>query len=191
MRERTANIRLKKHDSGKDQVRKQVADQPVDRLQVSPARYVEHHHQQRKPGGHLDGTRAADCLQYLIDHQRDDGDVEDVPPGHGRHARDDWQPVQHLSVGPALRPAGGRGYSPAPPLIASATRTTSTMSGTLCTRTMCAPNSAAAATDAAVAISRSLGVRSPIAALRNDFRDGPTSNGHPSAANVGSAASAA
>ena len=53
---------------------------------------------------------------------------------------------------------------------------------------MCAPKSTAAATDAAVAISRSAGARSPMAALRNDLRDGPASSGYPSVASSGSAA---
>ena len=95
MCERAANVSLEQHDGSKHQVRQQVPDEPVDRLQMAPPRNVEHHQQQRESRNHLDGPRAANRLQHLVDHQRHDGDIEDVPPGHGGQARKQWQPVQH------------------------------------------------------------------------------------------------
>ena len=59
---------------------------------------------------------------------------------------------------------------------------TGTRSATRCTRTMCAPPRTAAVTAAAVAQSRSAAGSGPVAAVRNDLRDGPTSSGRPSAA---------
>jgi hypothetical protein len=125
MRERAPNVGLKQHDDGENDVGQKISNQPIDRLQMPPAGDVEHQHQQRRAGGHLNGARAPDRLQHLVDHQRDDGDIEDVPPGHGGQTRNVWQPVQHLCA--AIVPAAS---------IASATRTTSIISDTLWTRTM-------------------------------------------------------
>ena len=66
----------------------------------------------------------------------------------------------------------------------SATRTTSTMARTSCTRTMCAPSRTLAVTAAAVPQSRSSGGRSPSAALQERLARGagenrPTQRGDP------------
>jgi hypothetical protein len=67
----------------------------------------------------------------------------------------------------------GLPYAQPAALIRSATRTTSIISLTACTRTMCAPSSTLAVTAAAVPQSRSAGLRAPVARVMKDFREGP------------------
>ena len=67
--------------------------------------------------------------------------------------------------------------------IESATRTTSTISRTPCTRTTWAPNNTLAATAPAVPHSLSSGGTSPSTAVKKDFLEGPTRIGRPSKRN--------
>ena len=133
-------------------------------------RNEQSHHE---PGAddHLRGTRAPNQLQHLVDHDRHDRDVEDIPPADRRTREQIVDPahVARCSLPASSIPASRRSMS--------AARTTSTISATACTRTTWAPASTAAVTAAAVAQSRAAGARSPVARCRNDLREGPTRSG--------------
>src|SRR6266545_5149695 len=174
--QRAPDVSLHQHDSGKDDVSHDVANEPVDGFELQTARQVEHAHHERNTHGQLHGMRSANELQHFVHDDRDDGDVDDIPPRHRRPSKELGQPRHEARF-----------------RIASATRTTCTISDTRWTRTMCAPAITATVTAAAVAQSRSgpAEVETPgAAAARKDLREAPTRSGRPSAANRSSAASA-
>ena len=120
----------------------------------------------QRPDRHLHGARAPDQLEELVDQDRDDGDVQQIPPADrtaGSGAG--WTGTRSSVTTSLMRNGAAR--------MRSATRTASAISLTPWTRTMWAPARTQAVTAAAVAQSRSVAGRSPIAVFRNDFRDGP------------------
>ena len=186
VRERTPDVGLEQDDGGKDDVADQIADQPVHRLELDQPRHVEQRHRQRAADRHLRGPGAANEREDLVDQDRDDGDVDDIAPAYRRPAQRLGDPGEvHRSSGlvrfrrvPSgsvrlLRVIRLRSAS----RIASTVRTTSTISFTPCTRTMCAPPMTAAATAAAVPHSRR-----PARARRGRLRETTSSTGRPAAA---------
>src|SRR5712691_7469792 len=138
MRERPADVRLKQHNHGEDDVANEIANQPVHRLEVPPSRPVKKRHQQAAAERHLHGARPPNQLEDLVDQDRHDEDVEDVPPADGRAPQEKREPGHGLG----FRASWWR-------LISSATRTTCTISAIACTRMICAPANTAAVTAAA------------------------------------------
>src|SRR5690606_36399511 len=131
---------------------------------AQPDEQHEHDHPDEQHQGqaadHARAARLAQEAQDEVDPHREHADLED-----------------HLE---GLVEIGAERHQRAPPAaIASATRTTSRIDRTSCTRTHSMPASASAATAAAVANSRSSTGR-PVSAPRNDLRDGPTTSGRPS-----------
>ena len=121
---------------------------------------VEQPDDEQRPDRHLDGAGAADELEELVDQERDDRDVEQIPPADGRAGRSRLvEIVRHR--GGSLSDGGLVARYASSTRMRSATRTTSTISRTPCTRTMCAPRSTRAATAAAVPHSRSDGSAAP------------------------------
>ena len=87
MRQRAADIRLKQHDDGKDDVADEVANEPVDGLEMKPARSVEQRDENAAPERHLHRARSFDQLQDFVDQNRHDDDVDEIQPA-------DWRPVK-------------------------------------------------------------------------------------------------
>ena len=112
---------------------------------------------------HLHRVRAANQLEHLIDDDRHDHDVDDVPEGDRRALQQIGEPGHSQSVrsSPGRRRAGFGPESGAAIGWRRRRATTCTISATRCTRTMCAPARTAAVTAAAVAQSRSAGGRAP------------------------------
>src|SRR5437773_7415435 len=63
MSQRAADVRLKKHDGGEDDVSEQVPDEPVDRFEMPPLRTVQQSDQGAAANGHLHRSRSADEFQ--------------------------------------------------------------------------------------------------------------------------------
>ena len=84
--ERAADVGLEQDDEREHEVTRHVADQPVDRFEVPPDRQEEQADEDRRPERHLDGARAANQLQDLVNQHRHHEDVEEVPPIGGRTA---------------------------------------------------------------------------------------------------------
>ena len=95
MRERAADVRLENHDRRKGDVDQHVPDHPVDGLQRRQPRDVEQADDDQRPGRHLHGARAPDQLQELVDQDRDDRDVQDVPPANWRTAEPSCEVFGH------------------------------------------------------------------------------------------------
>ena len=77
--EHVANLRLEDHDQGEDDVRQDVADDPVERGQFADARKVEGDGDYDQADQHGNGARAANHHQNLIDQQGDEQDIESDP----------------------------------------------------------------------------------------------------------------
>ena len=86
MRKRPPDVGLEQHDHCEHDVAGKIANQPVDRLEVQPARAVEQPAEQRPADRHLHGARAANQLQELVDQDRHHEDVGEIPPADGRAA---------------------------------------------------------------------------------------------------------
>ena len=115
MHQRASDVGLEQNDRGKDHVADDVSDQPVERFELQAQRNVEEGHDDRDADRHLHRARAADQLQQLVHHDRNDQDVEQVPPveiwalqqigepGHGCNQASGKacrRPVATLPVGP-------------------------------------------------------------------------------------------
>ena len=108
-----------------------VADQPVDRLELAPARAVEQRDEHAAAERHLHRARAANQLQDLVDQDRHHEDVGEIPPADREDgARNDGDT--------SLRMADGRADQPRS-RVSLGHPTTCAISATACTRTMCAP----------------------------------------------------
>ena len=83
VRERAPDVGLKEHDDGKADVGREIADDPVHRLEIEPAGDEEQADEKAGAERHLHGACAADEQQQLVNEHRDQHDVDDVPPGHG------------------------------------------------------------------------------------------------------------
>src|SRR5258708_19192618 len=166
MRQGGTDVGLEQDDHREHDIADDIANEPVDGLEVKPSRSVKERDDDAAAERHLHGARAFDQLEDFVDQDRHHEDVDEIPPADGRAVQKRCQP-SHRARAYALCPAAFR--------ISSATRTTCTISSTACTRTMCAPARTAAVTAAAGPQSRSLAGPSPDAARLNDMRDGPTS----------------
>ena len=82
VRQRPADLRLEDDNGGEDDVAGDVADEPVDRVEVPPFGQVEHAGNQPHADAHLDRTGAAHELEQLIDRDGGDEDVDDIRPSH-------------------------------------------------------------------------------------------------------------
>ena len=91
--ERAADVRLEQHDDREDDVGRQVADDPVDGLELEPLRQEIERKQEAAAQRHLHGAGAANEQQQLVHEERHDRDVEDVRPGDCRAAQQLRQPV--------------------------------------------------------------------------------------------------
>src|SRR5205085_3745657 len=80
MSEGAANVGLKQHDDRKDEVAEQIANEPVDGLEVRQPRPVEQHADYAAAERHLDRSSAANQLEYFVDQNRHDENVEQIPP---------------------------------------------------------------------------------------------------------------
>src|SRR5262249_3197423 len=82
-------------------VRKRVADEPVDGLEMPPARSVKQHDKKSGADGHLHRASAADQLQHFVDQHRHDEDVDEIPPAETRRRRKvEIQVTRRVSVSP-------------------------------------------------------------------------------------------
>ncbi len=135
VRERAPDVGLKQDDDGEDEVAEDVPHQPVEGIEPAPSRTIEDDDEQERARRHLHGARSFDELEDHVDEHRHHEDVGKVPQADGGAPKKGRDRIH------ALR-------------IASAVRTTWTISATACTRTMCAPFSTAAVTAAAVGQSR-------------------------------------
>ena len=147
-------------------------------------RDVEQQQHEQRPDRHLHRARAADELQRLVDQQRDDEDVDDIPPGHRRPVQQRGKLIhgrrQSIKAGAEASgsPATGRRLQLACraliALIASATRTT-------CDHLRDVVDADDVRAERGPTRSRRRpcprrarpGGTSPSAAFRNDLRDGP------------------
>ena len=122
MRQRAADVGLEQHDDGEHDVADQVANQPVDGLEVPPARAVEQRDEHAAAERHLHGARAANQLQHLVDQDRHHEDVGDIPPADRRAPQEAVSQVDHG--------VSAHGWSMSAVLcrISSATPTTCTIS---------------------------------------------------------------
>ena len=84
VRQRAADVGLEDHDGREDHVDQHVADHPVEGLQRGEPRQVEQHDDQQRAYRHLNGASSPDQFQELVDQDRDDRDVEQVPPADRR-----------------------------------------------------------------------------------------------------------
>ena len=93
MRERAPDVGLEQNDDREDDVGGEIADDPVDGLELQPLR--EEVEQQDEAGAerHLRRARAADEQQQLVDEDRDDGDVQRIGPRDIGAAQERRQPV--------------------------------------------------------------------------------------------------
>ena len=98
MGERPADVGLEQDDDGEDDIAGEVADQEVDGLELTAPREIEQADDDARPDRHLHGTRAADEHQQLVDHQRHQGDVGDVPPADGRTPKKLGEPSHVILV---------------------------------------------------------------------------------------------
>ena len=96
MDERAADVGLQQHDGREHDVADDVADQPVERLELQAPRQVEQADDRGDADRHLHRARAADELQQLVNHDRDDQDVEHVPPRDGRAAKQFGEALEQL-----------------------------------------------------------------------------------------------
>ena len=83
VRQRAPDVRLEQHDDRKDHVGGQVANHPVDRLELEPPREEKQTDEEAAAQRHLHRARAADEQQQLVDQDRDQRDVEQIRPGDG------------------------------------------------------------------------------------------------------------
>ena len=96
VRQRAADVGLKQHDDREDDVGGEVADHPVDGLELEPLREEEQADEEAAAQRHLHRARAADEQQQLVDQDRDERDVEQIPPGDGGPAAEQFgEPVHH------------------------------------------------------------------------------------------------
>ncbi len=84
VRQRAADVGLEDDDRRKRDVDQHVADHPVERLQRRQPRHVEETDDQQRARRHLDRASSPDQFEELVDQDRDDRDVEQVPPADRR-----------------------------------------------------------------------------------------------------------
>ena len=177
VRERAPDVGLKQHDDREHHVAGQVANQPVDGLELRPARAVEQRDEHAAAERHLHGARAANELQDLVDEHRHHEDVDEVPPADRRRAggrRSASSSMSSSRHGPGMsRMPSESPPRPAPPAPSRPRRA----------RARCARRRARRPSPPRPCPSRArLAGRSPSASRMNDLRDGPTSIGRSSAA---------
>ena len=95
VRERAPDVGLEDHDRRKGDVDQHVPDHPVDGLQRHQPRQVEQPDDQQRAGGHLDRPGTADQLEELVEDERNDGDIEQIPPADGRAPQQAGQILGH------------------------------------------------------------------------------------------------
>src|SRR5436190_1132779 len=153
LRERAPDVVLEDDEDEDERPAEQVLEEHVDGVDLEPpggeVDAVEH----PEPDQHGHRTRAPDEVDPRVDDDGEEQDVDRVLPA---------------KAGEDLHQA---------PTTASATRTTSRMAPTSCTRTSRAPLATASATAAAVPWSRSPVGRSPRSWPMKPLRDTPTSTG--------------
>ena len=84
MHECAPDVGLQQHDRGKHHVADNVANQPIERFELQPRGKIKQADDGRNTHRHLHGAGATNQLQQLVHQDRDDQDVEHVPPRYGR-----------------------------------------------------------------------------------------------------------
>ena len=80
VREGAPDIRLEEHNRRKHYVAEGVANDPVHGLEVCRLRQEQQAHHQPGASNHLRRAGPSDELHHLVDQDRHDRNVEDVPP---------------------------------------------------------------------------------------------------------------
>ena len=95
-RQHLANLSRKDDNQGKDSVRQQRADQPVQGAQLSLVRHIKRQHQGAHPDQHGRGPRTTYQQKKLVDKKSHQQDVERRPDREGRQAFGDVAERVHV-----------------------------------------------------------------------------------------------
>ena len=91
------DVGLQQHDQREHAVHREVANQPVDRLEPEPFRQEVDADEEAAAERDLHRAGALDEHEQLVDHHRHDGDVQQVHPLDGRALERLCQPVHRKS----------------------------------------------------------------------------------------------
>ncbi len=105
------DVGLKENDDRKHHVGGEIANHPIDGLEVEPLRDEEQRDQKAAAQRHLHRARTANQQQQLVDQDRDERHVEQIPPRDGGPAANQLgKPIHHSDVAMILPDFVGDAY---------------------------------------------------------------------------------